>query len=74
MSTKNSGKVEAYLFFDGRCEEAIEFYRKSLGAEVIMMMRFKESPEPPGEGCAPADPNKIIAAVRRGYQVLDAIH
>jgi len=34
-----------YLFFDGRCEEAIEFYKKALGAQVEMMMRFKESPE-----------------------------
>jgi PhnB protein len=38
--------IEPYLFFDGRCEEAIEFYRKALGAEVEMMMRFKEAPEP----------------------------
>ena len=36
-----------YLFFDGRCEEAIEFYKKALGAEVKMMMRIKDSPEPP---------------------------
>lgn len=46
--------IEPYLFFDGRCEEAIEFYRKNLGAEVEMMMRFKENPEPgynpPGSG------------------------
>ena len=46
--------IEPYLFFDGRCEEAIDFYRKALGAEVEMMMRFKESPEPshnpPGSG------------------------
>src|SRR5215467_7573752 len=39
-----------YLFFDGRCEEAIEFYKKALGAEVKMMMRYKESPEPPPPG------------------------
>jgi len=38
-------KVEAYLFFDGRCEEALEFYRRALGAEVTMLMRFKDSPE-----------------------------
>ena len=47
-------KVEPYLFFDGRCEEAIEFYRKALGATVEMLMRFKDSPEqgmsPPGAG------------------------
>lgn len=40
-------QVQPYLFFDGRCEEAIEFYRRVLGAEVTMLMRFKESPEPP---------------------------
>jgi PhnB protein len=39
-------QVQPYLFFDGRCEEAIEFYRSALGAEVTMLMRFKESPEP----------------------------
>ncbi len=47
-------QVQPYLFFDGRCEEAVEFYRKALGAEVTMLMRFKESPEPsmapPGAG------------------------
>jgi PhnB protein len=36
--------IEPYLFFEGRCEEAIEFYRKALGAEVIMLMRYKDSP------------------------------
>jgi len=39
-------QVQPYLFFDGRCEEAIEFYRRTLGAEVEMMMRFKDCPEP----------------------------
>ena len=47
-------QVQRYLFFDGRCEEAVEFYRKTLGAEVLMLMRFKESPDPgmapPGSG------------------------
>ncbi len=38
--------VQPYLMFDGRCEEALEFYRKALGAEVTMLMRFSESPEP----------------------------
>jgi PhnB protein len=38
--------VQPYLFFGGRCEEAIEFYRKALGAEVVMLVRFKEAPEP----------------------------
>jgi len=39
-------QIEPYLFFDGRAEEAAEFYKRSLGAEVEMLMRFKESPEP----------------------------
>jgi PhnB protein len=59
--------VTPYLFFDGRCEEAISFYQKALGAKVEMMMRFKESPEPPRADCMPADPNKIMhACVRIG--------
>jgi PhnB protein len=38
--------VQPYLFFDGRCEEALEFYKRALGAEVTMLMRFKDNPEP----------------------------
>ncbi len=58
-------QVQPYLFFDGRCEEAIEFYKKALGAEVEMLMRFKEAPPPsgnPGEGCAGPMPdgNKVM--------------
>ena len=41
-TTKDSRTIQPYLFFNGNCEEAIEFYRKALGAEVEMMMRFKE--------------------------------
>ncbi|MGH7951365.1 MAG: VOC family protein [Limisphaerales bacterium] len=52
--------VQPYVFFDGKCEEAIEFYKKALGAEVVMLMRFKDSPEPPPPGCAPADSNKVM--------------
>ena len=37
--------VQPYLFFGGRCEEAIEFYRKALGAELVMLARFKDAPE-----------------------------
>ena len=47
-------QIQPYLFFDGRCEEALAFYRGALGAEVTMLMRFKENPEPgmnpPGMG------------------------
>ena len=45
-------QIQPYLFFDGRCDEAIEFYKKALGAKVEMLMRFKDAPPAkPGEGC-----------------------
>lgn len=40
-----NASLQPYLNFGGRCEEAIDFYRKALGAELRMMMRFKEAPE-----------------------------
>ena len=47
-------QIQPYLFFDGRCEEAIEFYKKTLGAKIEMVMRFKEAPDQsmisPGSG------------------------
>jgi PhnB protein len=45
--------IQPYLFFEGRCEEAIEFYRRALGAKVEMLMRYKDSPEPPPPGMLP---------------------
>lgn len=45
--------IEPYLFFGGRCEEALEFYRTAVGAEIQMMMRFKESPSPMPPGSIP---------------------
>ncbi len=56
-------KVEPYLFFEGRCAEAVEFYRRALGAEVTMLMRYKESPEPPPPGMVtPGSENKVMHA------------
>jgi len=53
--------VQPYLFFDGRCEEAVEFYKRTLGAKVGMMMRMKDSPEPPDPAmCPPGSENKIM--------------
>jgi len=46
MATPNPTLIQPYLLFGGRCEEALEFYRKAIGAEVEMIMRFSESPEP----------------------------
>ena len=59
-------KVESYLFFNGRCEEAIDYYKRALDAEVVMMLRFKDSPEPPQPGMlAPGSENKIMHATVR---------
>jgi PhnB protein len=45
--------IEPYLLFHGRAEEAIEFYREALGAQLQMKMRFSESPDPVPEGVLP---------------------
>ncbi|MCK9914760.1 VOC family protein [Microbacteriaceae bacterium K1510] len=57
--------VQPYLSFEGRCEEALDFYKKAIGAQVEVMMRFKEAPaggDKPGESCAGPMPdgNKIM--------------
>src|SRR5262249_3836041 len=65
-TTKDNRTIQPYLFFAGRCEEAIEFYRKALGAEVEMLMRHKDSPEPPPPGMLqPGFENKIMHATLR---------
>ena len=51
-------QVQPYLFLDGRCEEAVEFYRSKLGAKVEMLMRFKESPAP--DQNPPGSENKVM--------------
>lgn len=56
----NQGIVQPYLFFEGKCEEAVEFYCRALGAQVQMQMRYKDSPEPTPVGCGPIDTNKIM--------------
>jgi Uncharacterized protein conserved in bacteria len=62
-TTKDNRFIQPYLFFNGSCEQAIEFYRKALGAEVEMMIRFKESPEPPPPGAVPPGfENRIMHA------------
>jgi PhnB protein len=58
----NNAIVQSYLFFDGKCEEAVEFYKKALGAKVNLLMRFKDSPELPPPGCGPTDSNKVMHA------------
>jgi PhnB protein len=56
-------QLQPYLFFNGRCEEALSFYKKTLGAEVVMLMRMSESPEPHPPGMLPpGSENKIMHA------------
>jgi PhnB protein len=56
-------KIEPYLFFNGRCEEAIDFYKQALDAQVAMLMRISESPQAHPAGLLPPDSgNKIMHA------------
>jgi PhnB protein len=51
-------QIQSYLFFDGRAEEAIEFYKKALDAQVTMLMRWKDSPDK--SMCTPSNENKVM--------------
>ena len=66
--------VQSYLFFSGRCNEALEFYRTALGAEIEMIMRFKDSPEPvPADQLAPGYEEKVMhSSFRIGKTILMA--
>jgi len=58
-------QVQPYLFFDGRCQEAIDFYRQAVGAEVLMLMHFKDCPSP--TSVPPGAADKVMhACVRIG--------
>lgn len=59
-------QIQPYLFFNGRCEEAIEFYRRALGAEVTELMRFRDNPEPAQPGMLPpGSEDKVMHASLR---------
>jgi len=61
--SKSPTVIQPYLFFNGRCEEAVEFYQSALGAQVGMIMRYKDSPEPCPEGMLPpGSENKVMHA------------
>jgi PhnB protein len=65
--------IQPYLSFDGSCEQALEFYKKALGARVDMMMRFKENPDPQPGMCPPGSDDKILhASFRIGDNVIMA--
>jgi len=61
---------QIYLFFNGRTEEALEFYKKTVGAEVEMMMRFKDAPGPKDPDCQPPhNPNGVMhCSFKLGHQ------
>ena len=50
--------VQSYLFFDGRCDEALDFYKRAADAKVEMLMRFKENPDQ--NSCAPGAEEKVM--------------
>ena len=54
--------IQPYLYFDGRCDEAIDFYREALGAEVLMLMRFRDAPAGAECGGAAPPPDKVMHA------------
>lgn len=54
-------QIQPYLFFDGRCDEAIEFYRRAIGAELKTLMRFRDNPQPSTHG----NPDKVMHAELR---------
>jgi PhnB protein len=53
-------EVQPYLFFDGRCDEALDFYKSAVGAKVDMLMRFKEAPDQ--SMVTPGSENKVMHA------------
>jgi PhnB protein len=67
-------QVQPYLSFEGSCEEAIEFYKSALGAEVAMLVRFKDHPQPQPPGmCHPGTENKVMhARLRLGDSIVMA--
>lgn len=69
--------VQPYLFFEGRCEEALAFYQKTLGAKPGMLMRFKDNPDkdkaPPSEGCATPTPEMDEKVMHAEFTVGDSL-
>jgi PhnB protein len=65
-------QVQPYLFFDGRCEEAVEFYQRAIGAKLEMLMRFNESPDPPPPDVLPPGSGEKImhASLRIGESIV----
>lgn len=59
-------QIQPYLFFEGRCEEALMFYRDVLGAEITQLLRYSDNPDPPPPGMLPpGSENRIMHASLR---------
>ena len=68
-------QIQPYLFFEGRCDEALEFYQRAVGARVLTLMRYEESPVPhdPDTGTPALDGRKVMhASVRIGDSIMSA--
>ena len=63
-------RVEPYLMFAGRCDEALAFYQQAIGAQPVMVMRFRESPEPPAMPLPPGWDDKVMHC---GFRVGDTL-
>lgn len=68
----SNNAIQPYLFFGGRCDEAIEFYRRAVGAEVQMLSRFKDSPEPQPDMPVNFGDKVMHASLRIGDSILMA--
>lgn len=65
-------QVQPYLFFEGRCEEALTFYQGAVGAKLIDLMRFKDNPEPQaGEGCAEGSAPPLDKVMHASFSIGD---
>jgi PhnB protein len=63
--------VQPYLFFEGRCDEAVKFYQAAVGAEILMLLRYRDSPDP--SMVTPATADKVMhASLRIGESVVMA--
>ena len=73
IDEETSMQVQPYLFFDGRCDEAVAFYRDALGAQVLALMRFSDAP--PGDaGCPGGQPPPADKVMHAGaYAIMGAL-
>jgi len=67
-------QVQPYLFFNGRCEEALKFYGEKLGAQVLFQMRFSDAPPNPQQPIRPGTENKIMhSTIRIGSPLASSV-